>query len=167
MISLAPERQRPSWRIVLLTLLAGLVVDVIPLPAWAAPFRPDAVLLVLVYWCLAAPARVGVGVAWVLGLCMDVLQGSLLGQQALAYASVGLLAVAFHLRVRMYPLWQQALVVGALVLLAHGLAAWTRALAGAAVDWRYFLPALSAVLLWPWLFIILRDLRRRGAHASR
>ena len=164
---LAPGGTPPRVRVVAFTLLAGLLVDVVPLPEWALPYRPDALLLVLIYWCMAAPARVGVGIAWLLGLVVDVLQGALLGQNALAFATVGFLVVAFHLRLRMYPLWQQALVVAALVLLDHALVSWVRALSGRAVDWRYFLSAPAAALLWPWLFIVLRDLRRRGLRAGR
>ena len=145
-----------------LSFVVALVLMLLPLPGWAEPYRPEWVLLVLIYWAIALPGRVGVGTGWVLGLLMDTLQGSLLGQHALALAVVAYLAIALHQRVRVFPLWQQALTELLLVGLKQLLVLWIRGGTGQVpTSWNYWLPSLTSMLLWPWVFIILRDMRRR------
>ena len=114
-------------RLVGATLAVALLLTALPVPQWAEPWRPPWVLLVLLYWYLALPGSVGLGVAWLAGLLVDVLHGALLGQHAVAFTLVGYLAVLLHLRIRPFPLGQQALMVAALVLLASA--------AGQLVQW--------------------------------
>jgi rod shape-determining protein MreD len=153
---------RAGGRLVIVATFAiALILMAVPLPAWAIPFRPDWLGLVLIYWCLATPHLVGVGSGCVAGLLLDILEGSLLGQNALAKSVLAFLAVTFHLRVRMYPLWQQALVVLGLVLINQLLVVVIRGVIGNLTgSWEHLLPSLTSMLIWPWLFIILRDLRR-------
>lgn len=144
----------------------ALVLSAVPLPEWANAWRPAWVPMVLIYWCLALPERVGVGVGWVVGLVLDVLRGTLLGQHALGLAILAYVSVKLHQRVRMFPLWQQAVLVGVMLVGYVTLTTWVRVLAGLdpqrGVHWH---SALSSALLWPWLFVILRDVRRRGQVA--
>jgi len=83
--------------------------------------------MVLIYWCMALPTRVGVGTAWSVGLMLDVLYGSMLGENALAKSLIAFLAVRFHLQLRMFPRWQQAVVVLLLVILNNLLVLWIKA----------------------------------------
>ncbi len=153
--------QRGAW-VILSTLLVALSLSILPLPDWAAPYRPEWVLLVLMYWCIALPHRVGMGLAWIAGLLLDSLYGSLLGQHALAFTVVAYMCLRGYRHLRVYPLWRQALAVLALVALERLLVLWIKGVLGQApTHWRYWLPSLTSMLLWPWLFIILRDLRRR------
>jgi rod shape-determining protein MreD len=148
--------------IIALTFAIALGLTVLPLPEWAAPFRPAWVLLVLIYWCLALPNRINIGAGWLAGLCMDVMTGALLGQFALAYAVVAFLAVKLHQQIRVYPLWQQALSIFTLVALAQLLSVWVLGIIGQSPNsWLYWMPSVSSALLWPWLFLILRDTRRK------
>lgn len=153
------------WPIAL-SLLLALALSAVPLPEWANAWRPAWVPMVLIYWCLALPERVGVGTGWLLGLVLDVLRGSLLGQHALSLAVLAFFAISGHQRVRMFPLWQQALLVGLMLLVYITLGNWVAVLVGQGarpgIGWA---SALSSALLWPWLFILLRDVRRR-AHAA-
>ncbi len=147
--------------VIALSLALALMLHMVPLPGWAAAARPEWLLLVVVYWCLALPERVGVGVAWFAGLLLDVVQSSLLGQHALAMALVAYLAIKLHQRIRVFPLPQQA----ATVLLLAGLYAladlWVRGMTGHAPSvWRALLPALTTAALWPVAFVTLRFLRR-------
>jgi len=160
-IGFGPSRSRHGGLIIAASLLVALILDVVPLPAWTEPFRPHWVTMVVIYWCIALPERVGVGIAWITGLVLDFTVDSLIGQHALALSVVAFLALVFHLRVRMYPLWQQSLVVMALVAAGIAINVWVRGIIGEYyLDWRNWTPALSSMLLWPWLFVILRDLRR-------
>ena len=147
---------------IVVTFLIALVLTAMPLPEWARAFRPEFVTLVLIYWCLALPTRVNVGIGWVAGLVVDVLHGTLLGQHALSLAVVAYLAVNLHQQIRVYPLWQQALSIFTLIALNQLLVVWVKGIVGEAPDtWLYWAPSITSALLWPWLFIILRDVRRR------
>ncbi len=140
----------------------ALILAISPGPDWAEQFRPDWVGLVLIYWCMAVPQRVGVGTGWLAGLILDVLNGALLGQYALAKSVIAFLTVRFHLQLRMFPRWQQAASVLLLIAINYLLVLWARALAGEApASWSYWTPSIVSMLIWPWLFVILRDVRRR------
>ncbi len=143
--------------------VVAFLLAAIPLPTWAASWRPAWVVMVLIYWCLAAPQKVGVGVAWVLGLLLDALKGTLLGQHAAGLAIVAFITIRLHQRVRLFPLLQQALFVGALLSLYTFLMLWVRGILGLRPEHAVFwLPVLTSMVLWPWLFIILRDIGRKG-----
>ncbi|OGI49262.1 MAG: rod shape-determining protein MreD [Candidatus Muproteobacteria bacterium RBG_16_65_34] len=145
------------------TYLAALVLAAMPVPNWAEPFRPDWVGLVLIYWCIAVPGRVGVGTGWMLGLVQDVLYGSILGLHALGKAFVAFLAVRLHLKLRMFPRLQQAVAVLILLAVNQLLVLWIRGAIGQAPQTAsYWTPSIVGMVVWPWLFAILRDVRRRG-----
>jgi rod shape-determining protein MreD len=159
----SPHYGRRARLIVAATFLMALVLSILPWPVWTEQFRPDWVALVLIYWCMAAPDRVGVGTGWIAGLMLDILYGSLLGEHALAKSLLAFLAVRFHLQLRMFPRWQQAVVVLLLVSANNLLVLWIKNLAGQAPSaWHYIAPGIVSMLIWPWLFVILRDIRRHG-----
>lgn len=152
-----------SYLIVSLSFAVALVLSVVPVPSWAEQFRPDWVGLVLIYWCMAIPGRIGIGSGFLVGLVQDVLYGSLLGQYALSKTIIAFLAVRMHLRVRVYPAWQQAVAV--LIMLAIGqlFIIWVRAVIGKpAQGFSYWTPSIVGMIMWPWVFVVLRDIRRRG-----
>jgi len=158
----SPDKRR---RVTLIgTFSVALILTIMPFPVWAEPFRPDWVGLVLIYWCLAIPDRVSVGTGWLLGFLQDVLYGSLLGSNAIGKTLVAFLAVRLHLQLRMFPRWQQAVSVFGLLITNQLLVLWIRGAIGQAPETiSYWTPSIVGALLWPWLFIILRDLRRRSA----
>jgi rod shape-determining protein MreD len=140
----------------------ALFMNVLPGPTWAEPFIPDWVALTLIYWCMAVPQRVSVGVGWTLGLILDVLYGSLLGQHALAMSVIAYITVRVHPQLRMFPRWQQAVSVLVLLFINQLLLIWIRGATGQApTTVSYWTPSIVGMLVWPWLFVILRDLRRR------
>ncbi|MCB1866603.1 MAG: rod shape-determining protein MreD [Chromatiales bacterium] len=154
------------WRAIAViggSLLVALILALLPLPDGAEPWRPDWVALVLIYWCIALPDRVGVGIGWAVGLALDVLSASLLGLNALGFAFIAYVALRWHLRARVYRTWQRMLWVAILILVERGFITWVHALTGHPVDpiliWA---PVLTSAALWPWVFVILRDLRRRA-----
>lgn len=145
-----------------LTFCLALILTILPLPEWARDFRPQWVTLVLIYWTMALPHRVGVGVGFVVGILMDVLTGTLLGQHALGLSVVAFATLKLHQRVRVFPLWQQSLVVLVLLVVDHLLRLWvmgaTNQRPPGLIYWA--IPPIGA-LLWPWIFVVLRDIRRR------
>lgn len=154
--------QHSAGRIILLSLLMGLVMTILPLPVWADPLRPEWTALILIYWSMALPQRVGVTVAWTVGLLQDVLQGFLLGAHALAFGIVAFLTLKLHQRIRVFPLWQQAMSILLLLLIIRLILLWIRGLSGRpGADWEYWLPALTGTALWPLVFLCLREIRRR------
>jgi rod shape-determining protein MreD len=148
--------------VIVLSLAVALVLTILPVPDWAQEARPQWVALTLIYWCLALPDRVGVFWAWSTGLVLDVTAGTLLGQHALSLSVVAYLVVELHPRIRIFPLWQQAVSVWVLLLVERLLSLWVIGATGQPTPtlW-YWAPTFVGMLLWPWMFIVLRDVRRR------
>ena len=153
---------RTGYTAIALSLVVALMLTALPMPAWAALWRPAWVALVLIYWCMAAPGYTGVVMASVLGLFLDVLSGTLLGQHALALAVVAFVAHRSHRQVRVFPLWQQGVSVFALVFLYQALILWITGIQGMpVVAAAYWSSPLVSMFRWPGVFIVLRDVRRR------
>ena len=79
----------PRTRSVVFSIIVALMLAIAPLPAWAEPFRPDWVALTLIYWAMMMPRTWSVGTAWIIGIVIDVAQGTILGQHALALDARG------------------------------------------------------------------------------
>lgn len=157
-----PGAPLPRSAVILVTLAVAMLLTILPMPAWAEQLRPQWVAMTLIYWCLVAPERVGVFWAFGTGVVLDVISGTLLGQHALTLAVVAYLAVELHKRIRAYPLWQQALSVWVLLLVDRLLSLWVLGATGQPTPTlSYWFPAFVGMLLWPWLFIVLRDVARR------
>lgn len=155
--------KRHNYWVVLLTFVIALMLTITPLPDSMNIFRPAWVAMVLIYWSLALPHRVSIMTAFLLGILLDVLQGSLLGQHAIGLSVIAFVTTKLHLQVRIQPLYQQALFVGLLIAVQSLLVAWVNGVIGHETkSWSFLLPVLSSMLLWPWLFIILRDIRRKA-----
>ena len=153
-------RPHARW-LIAVTLVIALTLVILPLPVVLEPYRPEWAMLVILYWSLALPARVGVGIAWLTGLLQDILQATALGAHALAFALVAYLTIQLYQRIRSVPIWQQALTVLMVLIAARGVLFVTRGLSdNPSVDWRFWLPALTSTLLWPPVFLLLRFLRR-------
>jgi rod shape-determining protein MreD len=147
--------------VILLTLLIALIASITPMPLTVDIFRPDWVLIVLVYWCLALPTKINVITAWVMGLILDILLGSVLGVHASAMAlSVYIVVVNFQ-KIRNFSVWQQALIVGVLAAQYHLVVFWLqRFLSDVVFSPNYLYPVVTTVVLWPWIFFLLRRVRR-------
>lgn len=148
--------------VIVVSLLLALLLSIVPMPLWAQWGRPEWVALVLVYWVIALPERVGIAVAWGAGLLLDIIEGAPLGQHAFAFAVVAYLCLILYQRLRMFSPWQQAGVVFVLVGLSQMLCHWVQTLTGTASPNLFFLlPALVSALLWPWVVALLRFCRRQ------
>jgi rod shape-determining protein MreD len=142
---------------IVFTLAAAAVLNMLPWSGWAFWLRPDFVALVVLYWCIDQPRRFGFASAFLLGLLMDVSEGALFGQHALAYSILAYAAIALHRRVRMFTLPQQVVHVIPLLLLNDLIVLMIRLLAGADFPgYRYFLGSFVAGALWPLVTVLLK-----------
>lgn len=150
--------------VVISSLLLALILSILPLPGSVAPFRPDWLLVIMLYWVLALPHRANVGTAWVAGLLLDLLLGSTLGVHALALVIPVYLAAAQFQRLRNYSVWQQAFIIGALALLNKLIIFWASYIdRDIQLDYHYFWSIISSMVIWPWVFLLLRKCRRQFA----
>ena len=146
-----------------LAAVPALALGAVPLPHVLDLLRPDFLLLVVIWFALLAPRSGGLLFAWAAGLALDAFRGVLLGENALAFVVVAYLVHRFHLRVRMFPLAHQSLVVLSLLWIYQFLRFWVDGVAGEPVtDWARWLPVFSGALLWPLLTGLLGRLARRG-----
>ena len=142
------------------TFLAALILMLIPLPDWAGPWRPDWLAITLIYWAIAWPEHMGIGIAWILGLLVDVVFGALLGQYALGFAILTFIAIRFHTRARNYPIHQQAVFVGITLLPYMSVLLWIQGIQGENLEsWLYWAPVLTSMLMWPIVYKVLRAIR--------
>lgn len=142
------------------TLLVALAVNLLPFGRHAA--LPDLLALVLVFWNVHQPRRVGVGAAFVFGLIMDVHQGALLGQHALSYTLLSFFAITVHRRLLWFTVGSQAVQIVPLFVAAHAVSLLVRMAAGASFPgWSLTLAPLLEALLWPVAnFMLLAPQRR-------
>jgi len=148
----------PLW----LVLLVAVSLSAVPLPDYLQPVRPPWAAMAVVYWTMMWPRHCGLVSAWVVGLLLDLLQGTLLGQHAVALAVLSYLTLKFHLQIRIFPLWQltvtvfSLLAINALIVFLidgfsgeplGGMSRWTQVLSGA--------------VLWPMVMAIMDRIRER------
>jgi rod shape-determining protein MreD len=143
-----------------LTLLLALLFNLLPWGNMAGV--PDLTAMVLAFWCIHQPRRVGIGIAWTLGLLLDVGNSALLGEHALGYSVLAFLAFAVRRRMLWFPPWQQALHLLPLLLSVQFLTLVIRIAAGADFPgWSYFSGSFICAALWPILtFLLLLPQRR-------
>jgi len=157
------SRRRHQPGLIIATLLVALMLTIVPLPVALQWYRPYWTAMVLIFWCVEAPEQVGIGSGFFAGLALDLLTGSLLGQHALSLVIIAYIIGRMRLRMRFFPLWQQATVIFALLLNDRIIYSWIHALSGRGwPDWRIAWAPLIAMLIWPWLFLLLDHLRQRS-----
>ena len=155
------EKSNGVWVIVLSFFLAYLLA-IVPFPEWAMNYRPEWVPMVLIYWVMALPYRVGIGSAWCAGLILDILKGSVLGLNAIGLVIVAYVTSSIHLRFRMFSSIQQSGLVLVLLGINLFLSHWLEVITGysAVSDMMFIMAALTSAVLWPSLFQLLRQIRR-------
>ena len=151
------------YLVIYLTLVIALVLMILPLPDWVQMYRPNWVALVLIYWSMAIPKRVGLWFAFFTGIILDTSQGTLLGQHTLALLIVMFINLNFYQRIRVLALAQQALYVLFLLLINQVVIAWVEGIMGRPTPVLAFFGApIVGMLIWPWVFVVLRDIRRKS-----
>lgn len=147
---------------VIVTIIVALMLSVMPLPDWLQAFRPDWIAIVLIYWAMMLPRTWSVGSAWLIGLVLDVAQGTLLGQHALALCVVVFVTVRMHLLMRVFPGGQLIAAVFSLLALYQFILFWINGVAGIPVDAKqYWGPVLTGAVVWPAVVSLLNSVRLR------
>jgi rod shape-determining protein MreD len=152
-----------KYLVIYASLVVALILMILPLPDWAQLYRPNWMALVLIYWSMALPKRVGLWFAFFSGIVLDTSMGTLLGQHTLALVVIIFLNLNFYQRIRVLVLAQQAIYVFALLLINQVVVAWVEGILGRPTPLSaYFGAPLVGMLIWPWVFVILRDIRRKA-----
>jgi rod shape-determining protein MreD len=159
------RRDRPG--IIVITLVAATFLTLLDMPPWLNALRPYWVALVLIYWALETQDIINLGWAFIIGLLLDLLTGSLLGQHALSLVIIIYLVTRFRPRLRFFPPWQQALSLFALLLNDRIILLWIISLRGDPLpSLSFWLPPIVGTVLWPWLFLLLDRVRSASHHRS-
>jgi len=154
----ALTRQQGGW-FIFLSLLFAWIITLLPVPRLISLWWPEWALLVLIYWCLTLPYRIGPGWAWIAGIATDILTGTLLGEHALSFSLIAFICLAFHQRIQAFPLFQQSLVVVLLTLIHQIIGNWIINLSGhPAQSWLPWLTPFLSLFLWPLIFVLLHNL---------
>jgi len=143
------------------SLVCAFLLNLLPWGQWFGV--PDFLALVLVFWSIHQPRKVGIGVAFFMGLLMDVHDATLLGQHALAYTLLSYFAIMIHRRVLWFPIGTQSLHILPLLLFSQLVQLVVRMLvSGKFPGWLYFLDSLVAAVLWPFVSWMLLAPQRRA-----
>jgi rod shape-determining protein MreD len=152
-----------GW-LILLTIALAMVLAIFHVPEswpqWLGWLRPAWLAMVVFYWVMELPHRLGLISAWVIGLLLDVLYADPLGLNGFLLAAITYVVWRFYERLRMYSIVQQCVVVFLLVLATESLrivvqdVAWSRGW-----SWGVILPALMSMLTWPFVYLVLQRAR--------
>jgi rod shape-determining protein MreD len=152
-----------SYWLVTVTLLASLLLAVYPVAPPYGWLRPDWTAMVIIFWAITVPDKIGVGYAWLAGLVLDGFTGATLGQNALGLAIVAYICGGLYQRMRNFAPLQQAALVFVLVGLHLLVGYWVQSLTSSPAHNLYFLlAALSSAVLWPLFSVLMSNV----AHAS-
>lgn len=143
-----------------LSLFVAIMLNWLPWYGWGLILRPDFVGLVLLYWCAHKPYRVGIGIAWTVGILTDVADASLFGQHALAYAVLAFGGTVLHRRIQMFDLRQQTMQVFPLLLLSYATYAAVHWQVRGIIVWEYFFGCVVSAAMWIPMTLLLQTLRR-------
>jgi rod shape-determining protein MreD len=139
----------------------GLVLTVLPLPPYLDLARPSFLVVTVLFWSVAAPWAGGIGLGWFSGLLLDVFQGPVLGQHAMALAAVTYVTAREHQRIRSKPMFQQSLIVLVILAAYEGLVflidGWTGHPLTSPLRWIH---SLTGALIWPAASALLAQGRR-------
>ena len=153
---------------IIFTFIAALLINLLPWSGWWLAIKPDFVALVVLFWCIQQPRKVGFTSAWLLGLVMDVAEGSLFGQHALAYSVLAFGGIVLHRRVLMFTMRDQVLHVLVLLVLNDLMVLAVRMLAGTAFPGiSYFIGGLAAAALRPALTFLFKLPQRPAPDPDR
>ncbi len=153
------SRPRRGW-IMPVSIVLALLLGLLPLPDLLQPLRPYWLALIVAYWVIEAPDSAGLGFAFIVGIIADLMFGGLLGEQALRLVIMTFILQRFRARLRFFPMSQQALAIGVLLLNDRVVASAVHlALGEPTLPWNYWWAPVLGMLLWPPLFVMLDALR--------
>ncbi|MET0328734.1 MAG: rod shape-determining protein MreD [Luteimonas sp.] len=153
------SRKRNPW-VLPASLFIALLLGLLPLPPGLQPFRPFWLALVVAYWVIEDPDRAGLGFAFAMGLIADLAFGGLLGEQALRLVMMAFILQRFRSQLRFFPVTQQALAIGGLLLNDRVIGAAIHfALGVPQLPWSYWIAPVIGMVLWAPLYLVMDALR--------
>lgn len=151
-----------NFHIIYATFFFGLICAIFPLPLFLNAFRPDWMILIIFYWVLALPHRIGIIHAFVLGILLDLLLGSILGVHALVFSILAYVVSINYQRIRHFTLVQTTLIVGLFILISKLVLFFiASSLQDIVLHKHYFWSIFTSMLIWPWFFLFIRFIRIR------
>lgn len=148
---------------ILVSIIVALMLAMAPIPDWATPYRPDWVVLTIIFWSMNLPQKYSVGRAWLVGIVLDVAYGTLLGQHALALSLIVYLTVKFHLQLRLYPVPQMALTLIPMLAIYKFILFWINGVIGIQTPLStYWGPVITGALIWPLVNLVLQTVPYRA-----
>lgn len=145
---------------IVFSLFVALMLNWLPWQGLWLAVRPDFAALMLLYWCTHKPHRIGIGIAWVVGIFADVADSSLFGQHALSYTVLAFGGILLHRRIQMFDVREQPLQVFPLLLISYAVFAAVHWFMRGHISWEFFLGCLTSALLWLPMSMLLQSLRR-------
>lgn len=156
------------WIAVAISVLTALALTIVPLPEWLRPLRPSWLALVMIYWIISEPRRVGLLTAWFGGLLLDTLRGALLGEHALALTLLGFVTLQFHLRIRVFPMGQQVATVFMLMTIYEFVLFWVDGVSGpAGGNWLRWLSVISSAAAWPIVSAVMHSVHSPKTNPAK
>ncbi|HIF74322.1 MAG TPA: rod shape-determining protein MreD [Porticoccaceae bacterium] len=155
------NKPHATW-VIFLTFSIAYSLAIVPFPDWAMRYRPEWVPMVLIYWVMALPYRVGIGWAWVVGLLLDILESSTLGVNALSLVILAYVTLSLHQRMRMFTTLQQSGLMLVLIGLNVMICNWLQIITDQTVSSNliFLMASVTSAVIWPSLFQLLRQIRR-------
>ena len=145
--------------------LLAIILMIMPLPFWANWFWPDWVLLVLIYWTLNRPQQVSLWFIFLLGLFVDILKSSPMGEHALIFLAISYFTLKFYARINFFSFWHKAFIVFALLLLAQILDFMVAGFFDLPIKaFWYWFNIFCSILTWCWLETFLRNWQCKSGH---
>ena len=158
-----------DYLVILISLVIGIVLTLVPVPPWAVWLRPNWMLAIIIFWLLTASHRVGIGIAWFVGLFMDLLTGTLLGEQAFVFCIIAYFVLKFQHWLTHIPVLQQTAIIFLLMLFNLII---DRCLLivfqHSPLNGLFWLPALTTAVIWPWFsgLLYIYQIKLRVADAE-
>ncbi len=152
-----------KWLLIFISFLLAFMLTLVPMPEWAIWFRPAWIMLVLIYWNVTSPQRVNLGAACIVGIMLDLLNGTLLGEHAFAMIVTSYFVLKMQARIKMFPLLQQTFCVWLMVFLYQLLIYCIQGFIGELPKTKwYWASSFVSMLLWPGVASILKSFKRRS-----
>jgi len=136
--------------LIAISMVMALLMTILPLPQTLDYLRPQWLLLAIIFWILFKPNYIGLVLIWCIGLLVDVLMGTLLGEHALALIVITAIVTQFQVRIRLYSVWQQSFVVLLLTLFYQFILFWIQGMVSRAPTTLWFwAPLITTAIIWP------------------
>ncbi|WP_264435641.1 rod shape-determining protein MreD [Coxiella endosymbiont of Dermacentor marginatus] len=125
-----------------LTFLAGMMLTILPLPKWAVWYQPVWIFMSLLFWMITIPYQVGIGTTFIVGLLLDLLTGTILGQHALIFTRLAYFFIRFQIIIHSLPAWQQMILVLITTVVYLALQYWIMVIVGSSLlTGKYWMPS--------------------------